>query len=72
MGVFARVNAVNLVEDIPLNEEEWKKKGYAGHLVDDAYAMLSTNCFIATGIYAVILMFAGFQLYVNQRVKTVV
>lgn len=67
MGVFARVNAVSLAEDIPLNEVKWAEQNYSPKLVDDAYIMMSNNCFIAAGIYLIVLAFAGVQYYVNKR-----
>ncbi|TPP61017.1 Ribonuclease kappa-A [Fasciola gigantica] len=72
MGVFARVNAVSLAEDIPLNQAEWAKQNYSPQLVDDAYVMMSNNCFIAAGIYVIVLGFAGVQYYVNKRASPLV
>ncbi|CAL8107321.1 unnamed protein product [Calicophoron daubneyi] len=64
MGVFARVDAVSFAEDIPLPSNLTDP---GNHDVDEAYVMLSTNCFIAAGIYALILVFAVIQLYYNKR-----
>ncbi|CAI2724647.1 unnamed protein product [Schistosoma spindalis] len=67
MGVFARVNAVAFSEDIPLNETAWAASGYAPLHVEEAYVMVSNNCFIAAGIYVVLLIFSGVQYYFNKR-----
>ncbi|CAH8459527.1 unnamed protein product [Schistosoma guineensis] len=67
MGVFARVNSVAFSEDIPLNETAWAASGYAPLHVEEAYVMVSNNCFIAAGIYVVLLIFSGVQYYFNKR-----
>ncbi|OON22418.1 hypothetical protein X801_01683 [Opisthorchis viverrini] len=67
LGVFARVNAVALSEDIPLDEAAWIKDGYPGQALDEAYVMMSNNCFIAAGIYGVIVVLAGVQFYFAKR-----
>nr|VZH97138.1 unnamed protein product [Spirometra erinaceieuropaei] len=50
MGVFTRVNAVAFAEDIPINMTEWEALGFPSAYIDEKYAMVSTNCFIAAGL----------------------
>lgn len=67
MGVFTRVNSVAFVEDIPLNETAWKNNNYAPKDVENAYVLVSNNCFIAAAIYLAVLIFSAIQLYFNKR-----
>lgn len=67
MGVLTRVNAVAFVEDIPINMTEWAEKKYAQEYIDEKFAMVSTNCFIAAGIYLLLLVFSAVQLHFNTR-----
>lgn len=67
MGVLMRVNAVAFVEDIPINMTEWEQTKYSPAYIDEKFAMVSTNCFIAAGIYLLVLIFAAVQLHLNTR-----
>lgn len=67
MGVFIRLNAVAFVEDIPIVMEEWEKNHFAPSYVDEKYAMVSTNCFIAAGLYVGVILFASVQFHLNTR-----
>ncbi|KAF8560581.1 Salivary secreted ribonuclease [Paragonimus westermani] len=72
MGIFARVNAVSFAEDIPLDETDWAKRGYPAQALDDAYILLSNNCFIAAGIYGFIMIICGVQFYFHKRASHLV
>ena len=67
MGVFTRVNAVAFVEDIPIDMVEWEKTKFAPSYIDEKFAMVSTNCFTAAGLYLLVLIFAAVQLHLNTR-----
>lgn len=69
MGVFTRVNAVAFVEDIPISMVEWEKANFAPAYIDEKFAMVSTNCFIAAGLYLIVLIFAAVQFHLNARHK---
>ncbi|KAA3678897.1 uncharacterized protein DEA37_0001480, partial [Paragonimus westermani] len=72
MGIFARVNAVSFAEDIPLDEADWAERGYPAQALDDAYILLSNNCFIAAGIYGLIMIICGVQFYFHKRASHLV
>ncbi|CDS43222.1 ribonuclease kappa [Echinococcus multilocularis] len=59
MGVFTRVNAVAFVDDIPIDMKEWESTKFAPSYIDEKFAMVSTNCFIAAGLYLLVLVFAS-------------
>ncbi|VDN36875.1 unnamed protein product [Dibothriocephalus latus] len=67
MGVFTRVNAVAFAEDIPINMTEWEALGFPSAYIDEKYAMVSTTCFIAAGLYVAVLIFGAVQLHMNTR-----
>ncbi|KAL5109264.1 Ribonuclease kappa [Taenia crassiceps] len=67
MGVFTRVNAVAFVDDIPINMKEWEDAKFAPSYIDEKFAMVSTNCFIAAGLYLLVLVFASIQFHLNIR-----
>ncbi|PAA84788.1 hypothetical protein BOX15_Mlig005191g1 [Macrostomum lignano] len=66
LGIFARVNAVALAEDIYFDQAKWASSGYSYQYIDDRYKQLSNNCFIAAGIYVLLLVFSGIQYRLNM------
>uniref|UniRef100_A0A5K3EV62 Ribonuclease kappa n=1 Tax=Mesocestoides corti TaxID=53468 RepID=A0A5K3EV62_MESCO len=67
MGILTRVNAVAFVEDVPIDMAEWEKVHFESSYVDEKYAMVSTNCFTAAGLYLIVLIFAASQFHLNRR-----
>lgn len=67
MGVFLRVNSPAFVEDLPINETKWEEENFSGAYIDEIYAQLSTNCFIAAGMYVGTLVISVIMWKVNQR-----
>ncbi|KAL3316903.1 hypothetical protein Ciccas_004448 [Cichlidogyrus casuarinus] len=65
VGIFARVNAVALVEDLPIDEEHPLSRNY----LDEKYNQLSTNCFIAGGMYIAVIIFGALQYHLNTRAQ---
>ncbi|VDP98936.1 unnamed protein product [Trichobilharzia regenti] len=55
-----------------MNETAWAASGYAPLHVEEAYVLVSNNCFIAAGIYVVLLVFSGVQYYFNKRANYLV
>ena len=68
MGVFLRVNSPAFVEDLPINETKWEKEfDLRPDYIDGLYAQLSTNCFIAAGMYVGTLIISVIMWKINQR-----
>jgi len=71
MGVFFYIKSVALLEDIGLPENiegvynNDLEKFYKAS--DELYEQNAYNCWIAAGIYGGLLVFSGWQLYVNVR-----
>lgn len=68
LGVFFRIRAVGLFEDLPFDEETWKDQGFKYDYIEKLYTDTSTNCFIATGIYGGLFIFSLIMWNVNKRV----
>ena len=64
LGVFARIQSLALSEDLPIQQKgvELKQED-----IDKMYFQMSTNCFIASGLYAVVLIFSGHQYWSNSK-----
>lgn len=67
MGIFLRVNSPAFVEDLPIDEKKWEEANHSAEYIDGLYAQLSTNCFIASGMYVGTLVISVVMWKVNQR-----
>jgi len=67
LGVFYRVHAAALAEDLPIDEEKWAEQGYDMKYIYDLYAQNSTNCFIAGALYVAVTLFSFVQYKLNAR-----
>jgi ribonuclease kappa len=63
LGVFFRVNAVALLEDVPHTANVNLTRAN----LEEAYTEVSNNCFIAAGLYVLFLVFSVWQLRVNNK-----
>jgi len=68
LGVFFRVHAVALFEDLPFDEHKWAEEGFSYSYIEGLYTQTSTNCFIATGIYGALFVFSIIMWRVNKHV----
>ena len=67
MGVFLRINSPAFVDDLPVNDTEWELRNYDQGYIDELYEQLSSNCFIAAGLYVGTLTVSAIMWKVNQR-----
>lgn len=67
MGIFLRIKAPAFVEDLPIVEEDWEHEGLSAEYIDRLFEQLSTNCFIASGMYVATLVLSVVMWKVNQR-----
>ena len=71
MGVFFRIKAPAFAEDIPIDNVEWQNQGFDMSYIDGLYNQVSTNCFIAAGIYVGVFVFSFVQHKLNVRANYV-
>ena len=67
LGLFFRVHALALLEDLPINQVEWEKDEYRYDYIDKLYNQASTNCFIAAALYVGVFAFSFIMWRVNKR-----
>ena len=70
MGVFFYVRSPALVEDLQLGEHfDYAGDNYAngGRVIENAYHQQAINCWICTGLYALLLALSGQQMLQNFR-----
>ncbi|XP_013137082.1 PREDICTED: ribonuclease kappa-like [Papilio xuthus] len=68
MGVFYYIEAVALLEDLPLEEESGHHTVDAFiHAVEVGYQRNSYNCWIAALLYVITLVISGHQFWMNNR-----
>jgi ribonuclease kappa len=67
LGVFFKIRAPALAEDLPINEEEWAKNNYTYNYIVELYDQNAVNCWIAAGIYVVTFVLSVVMFKVNQR-----
>lgn len=66
MGVFFYIHSVALVEDLLLDDHYDNAEDFY-KAADEAYSKNAKNCWIATGLYVITLLFSGHQFYANSR-----
>ncbi|CAG5029350.1 unnamed protein product [Parnassius mnemosyne] len=68
MGVFYYIEAVALLEDLPLEEEGGHHtiEGFI-HKVEVGYSQNAYNCWIAALLYVITLVISGHQFWMNNR-----
>lgn len=67
MGIFFYTKSVALVEDLPIEEEDFKKATDFYAAADRGYKQNAYNCWIAACIYVLTFLFSGHQFYINSR-----
>lgn len=67
MGVFLRVHAISLLDDLPVDDAEWASRNWNVDYVNSIYDQASNNCFVACGIYVAITIFSFIQYRLNAR-----
>ncbi|XP_014679246.1 PREDICTED: ribonuclease kappa-B-like [Priapulus caudatus] len=63
LGVLFYVRSPNLVEDLPIKEEDFEDYDK----VIEAYHTNAYNCWIAAGLYVVTLAFSAVQFKLNNQ-----
>ncbi|XP_013397023.1 ribonuclease kappa-B [Lingula anatina] len=74
MGVFFIIKSPAFIEDVNFDHDKVHKAGTveaANNLIEEAYQTSAYNCFIAGGIYVVILIFSVVQFKWNMRASYV-
>ncbi|XP_066587767.1 ribonuclease kappa [Prorops nasuta] len=67
MGIFFYVRSVALIEDLPLEDKEFKTIDDFYTEANRYYSQNAINCWIAACIYVFTFLFSGHQFYVNSR-----
>ena len=68
LGVFFKVRAPALADDLPIDEEEWAiKYNHSYRYIEDLYDRNAINCWIAAGLYCITFVVSVVMFKVNQR-----
>lgn len=67
LGFFFKIGSPGLFEDIPLSEGDWEKANHTRGFIMEKYETTAINCWVACGIYVVILIFSIIQQRMNSR-----
>lgn len=71
MGIFFKVRAPALADDLPIDSTEWYNAAPRGTYPDSYYIakfdQAALNCFVAAAIYVAVFGFSFFQHRVNMR-----
>ncbi|XP_046580785.1 ribonuclease kappa-like [Haliotis rubra] len=65
LGLFFYIRSPALFEDVPLGD--WEKNNYTYAHVQEKYEQNATNCWIAAGLYFLLLIFSFTQQRMNSR-----
>ena len=67
LGIFFKVRAPALAEDIPINNDEWARRNYSYSYIVELYDQNAINCWIATGLYCITFVVSVVMFKINQR-----
>lgn len=68
MGVFFRIRAPGLADDIPIDEAEWADKyNWKYSYIVEKYNQNSINCFVAAGAYVGVFAISFIMWRINKR-----
>ena len=67
MGIFLRIRSPAFVEDLPIDEVKWAADNYSPEYITNVYNQVSTNCFIAAGMYVGTLVISAVMWKVNMK-----
>ena len=67
LGVFFKVRAPALAEDLPIDEEVWLSRNHSYEYIVELYNQNAINCWIATGLYCITFVISVVMFKINQR-----
>jgi hypothetical protein len=67
LGVFFKIRAPALAEDLPINEAEWLAQNHTYAYIEKLYDQNAINCWIAAGIYCATFILSIVMFKINQR-----
>jgi len=67
MGIFFKVRAPALAEDLPIDQDEWARQNHSYNYIEELYDQNAINCWIATGLYCITFIISIVMFKINQR-----
>jgi len=69
MGLFYNMRAVALIDDLPIDHEEWERMGHRWEYIEELYFDSSVTCFIAMGCYMFTFTLSIIMFFINKIMK---